>query len=59
MTRCEENKMVVNVIAKALEKSSDKHAEVVTLKLGVIATALCDISKSLAILADKAEGTAL
>jgi hypothetical protein len=40
---------------RAKEKSSGTYEELVTFQLGVIATMLADISRSLAILADKAE----
>lgn len=56
MTRLEENKMIVdNMVKKAELKPSGTYEEMVTFQLGVIASMLADISKSLAILADKAE----
>lgn len=56
MTRLEENGMVVNVIKnRADSKSSGTYEELVVFQLGAIATMLADISKSLAVLADKAE----
>lgn len=56
MTRVEENKMIVNGAAKIAElKPSGTYEEMVAFQLGTIATMLTDISKSLAILADKAE----
>lgn len=56
MTRCEENKMAANEIIKLLElKPNAEGNEAVTIQLSVIAMSLMDISKSLAILADKAE----
>ena len=56
MTRCEENKMVMNEITKMTElKPSGEHNEMATLQLSIIATSLIDISRSLAVLADKVE----
>ena len=56
MTRLEENGMVVNVTEqRANSKSSGTYEELVVFQLGVIATMLADISKSLAVIADKAE----
>lgn len=56
MTRLEENGTVINEMTKRAElKSSGTYEEMVTFHLGVIATMLADISKSLAILADKVE----
>lgn len=56
MTRLEENGMVVNVMEqRANSKSSGTYEELVVFQLGVIATMLADISKSLAVIADKAE----
>ena len=56
MTRLEENKMVIEEMAGRTEcKPAGTYEEMVTFQLGVIATMLADISKSLAILADKAE----
>ena len=56
MTRCEENKMVMNEITKILDlKPSAKREEAETIQLSVIAMSLIDISKSLAVLADKAD----
>ncbi len=56
MTRLEENEMVVDEMTKRAErKPTGTYEEMVTFQLGVIATMLADISKSLAILADKAE----
>lgn len=56
MTRREENK---NVVDKMIEISGDNpsgsYEQMVTLQLSTIAVMLTDISKSLAILADKAE----
>ena len=60
MTRLEENRMVVNEMNKRAElKPTGTYEEMVTFHLGTIATMLTDISKSLAILADKTERDAL
>lgn len=57
MTRVEENKIVVNEMIKRAElKQTGTYGEMITFQLGVIATMLADISKSLAIIADKEEG---
>lgn len=56
MTRLEENKMVIKEMTERTErKPTGTYEEMVVFQLGVIATMLADISKSLAILADKAE----
>lgn len=56
MTRLEENGMIVNEMIKRAEgKPAGTYEEMVTFQLGAIATMLADISKSLAILADKAK----
>lgn len=56
MTRLEENKAVVDKLNKLAElKPTGTYWEMVTFHLGAIATTLVDISKSLAILADKAK----
>ena len=56
MTRHFENKLVVDEMTeRAKEKPTGTYQEIVTFQLGAIATMLTDISKSLAILADKAE----
>ena len=56
MTRFEENKMIIAGMMKtAKDKPTGTYEEMVTFQLGAIATMLADISKSLAILADKAE----
>ena len=56
MTRLEENRIVVNEMTKRAEAKPDgTYEEIVTFQLGIIATMLADISKSLAIIADKAE----
>lgn len=56
MTRLEENGSVIEEMTKrAKEKSTGTYEELVTFQLGVIATMLADISRSLAVLADRAE----
>lgn len=56
MSRVEENKELVEVMTDlAKEKPSGSFEEMTCFHLGTIATFLADISKSLAILADKAE----
>lgn len=56
MTRLEENAQVIRTMTKQAEKKpSGTFEEMVCFQLGVIATMLSDISKSLAILADKGE----
>lgn len=56
MTRLEENGIIINEISKRAEcNPTGTYKEMVTFQLGTIATMLADISKSLAILADKAE----
>lgn len=57
MYREKENKEVIEYFMKAAkEKPSGTFEEIVIFNLGVIATALSDISKSLAIIADNVEG---
>lgn len=56
MTRFEENTKVIDFMTKEIEsKSEGTYEGMVISQLGVIATMLADISKSLAIIADKAE----
>ena len=56
MARVEENKIIVSgAIKRAVDQPTGTYEEMVTFQLGLIATMLVDISKSLAILADKAE----
>ena len=56
MTRLEENSMVIDEMTKRAErKPTGTYEEMVTFQLGVIASMLADISKSLALIADKAE----
>ena len=57
MTRLEENGIIINEMNKRVEHNpSGTYEEMVTFQLGAITTMLADISKSLAILADKAKG---
>lgn len=54
MNRQEENRTVIDFMTKRAEaKQKGTYEEMVTFQLGVIATMLADISKSLAIIADK------
>ena len=54
MTRLEENKMVIDFMTeRAGSQPEGTYEEIVTFQLGSIATMLADISKSLAIIADK------
>lgn len=56
MTRLEENKMVIEEMAGRTERNpTGTYEQMVLFQLGVIATMLADISKSLAVIADKAE----
>ena len=56
MTRLETNRMVIEEMdERAKRKPEGTYEEMVVFQLGVIAVMLADISKSLAILADKAE----
>lgn len=56
MTRLEENGMVINEAIKRAERQpTGTYEEMVAFQLGLIAAMLSDISKSLAILADKSE----
>jgi len=56
MTRVEENKIIVDKMVEITKlKPTGTYEEMVTFQLGTISTMLTDISKSLAILADKAE----
>ena len=56
MTRLEENgKVVCEMSERAERKPTGTYEEMVTFQLGAIATMLADISKSLALLAYKAE----
>lgn len=56
MGRIEENRRIIDEMDKrAKSKPNGTYEEIVTFQLGAIATMLTDISKSLAILADKAE----
>jgi hypothetical protein len=56
MNRTEENKDVVRVMTnRAKMQSEGTFEEVMCFQLGVLATMLADISKSLAMIADKGE----
>lgn len=56
MTRLEQNRMIVNeAIKRAESQPTGTYEELVTFYLGVISSMLTDISKSIAIIADKAE----
>ena len=56
MTRIEENKMIIDkMVEEAERKPTGTYNEMVTFQLGAIATMLADISKSLAVIANKAE----
>ena len=56
MKRLEENIFVIDEMIKRKElKPSGTYEEMVVFQLGTIATMLADISKSLAVIADKAE----
>lgn len=56
MTRTEENKCVIEEMTKRAEaKPEGTYEEMVTFQLGLIATMIADISKSLAIIANEAE----
>lgn len=56
MTRIEENKMLIEAVDEAVKrKPTGTYNEMVTFHLGTIATLLADISRSLAVIADKAE----
>lgn len=54
MTRLEENRMVIDEMTKRTElKPAGTYEEMMVFQVGIIASMLADISKSLAILADK------
>lgn len=54
MKRQEENGILIEFMTKeAKEKPEGTYEEMVTFQLGTISTMLADISKSLAIIADK------
>ena len=56
MTRLLENKMVIDEMERRSEaKPKGTYEEMVTFQLGAIASMLADISKSLAVIADKIE----
>jgi len=56
MTRLEQNKMLIEEMAeKAERKPTGTYEEMVTFQLSAIASALLDVSRSLAVIADKKE----
>lgn len=56
MTRFEENARVINEMSKRAESNpTGTYEEMVIFQLGTIATMLADMSKSLAIIANKLE----
>jgi hypothetical protein len=56
MTRVEENEMVINEINKKVNDMQIwTYDETIAFQTSIIATILIDISKSLAVIADKAE----
>lgn len=56
MTREEENKMLLEVIAENVEHNpKGTYEEMVSFNLGTIGSVLADISKSLAVITDKVE----
>jgi hypothetical protein len=56
MTRIEENKMIRDrLMEEAKRKPIGTYEEMVSFQLGAIASMLADISRSLAVIADKAE----
>jgi hypothetical protein len=56
MSRLEENGKVIDEMAReARRKPTGTYEEMVTFQLGAIATMLADMSRSLAVLADKIE----
>lgn len=56
MNRVQENEEIIKIFIKtAKEKPTGTFEELVAFHLGTIATMLADISKSLAILADRTE----
>ena len=58
MKRLEENRIIIDEMTERAKRNpTGTYEEMVVFQLGVISTMLGDISKSLAILADKAEGS--
>ena len=56
MKRLEENKMLIATIAEDVERNpKGTYEQMMSFHLGVIASVLADISKSLAVIADKVE----
>ena len=56
MTRLEEHRDIIDELSKRVEENqAGSYEQMMLFQLSVIGTALVDISKSLAIIADKAE----
>lgn len=55
MSRTEENKEILKNMSGAFEKEVGTYEKMMVFQLGSIVAILADISKSLAIIADKAE----
>ena len=56
MTRVEQNQMVIDEMTKrALDNPTGTYEQMMVFQIGAIATMLADISKSLAVIADKTE----
>lgn len=56
MTRLEENEIIIKeMVVRTEQNPSGTYEEMVVFNLGVIASMLADISKSLAIIANKVE----
>ena len=57
MTRVEENEIMINAINEKVERSSyenfESYEEMSAFNLGIVGASLIDISKSLAVIADK------
>lgn len=57
MSRVEENKQIINYVSDIAEqKREGTFEEIVTVQLGGIMNFIGDISKSLAVIADKTKG---
>ena len=56
MTRIEQNAIMIDAIAQEVKRKPEgTYHEMVSFQLGAISTMLADISRSLAVIADKAE----
>ncbi len=56
MSRVEENRNLINELGTSVEENqSGTYEQMTVFNIGVIASLLTDISKSLAVIADKAE----